>query len=146
MASNSYRAAEYFAPIEDPRHTELGLRSRDAFRAAMQSSDWLFEPLEIVVEISGCLVTAWRRKPRDSRVLLAVSGFDGTLEETYLQVGVAGLQRGLVVGRPAAVVRSFRDHHSGDARGRGLPARFPRGRTGRPVRARPACARAVLSR
>ena len=47
MASNSYRAAEYFAPIEDPRHTELGLRSRDAFRAAMQLSDWLFEPLEI---------------------------------------------------------------------------------------------------
>jgi len=31
---------------------------------------------------------------RDGRVLLAVSGFDGTLEETYLQVGVAGLQRG----------------------------------------------------
>ena len=27
-------------------------------------------------------------------MLLAVSGFDGTLEETYLQVGVAGLQRG----------------------------------------------------
>jgi pimeloyl-ACP methyl ester carboxylesterase len=27
-------------------------------------------------------------------VLLAVSGFDGTLEEAYLQVGVAGLQRG----------------------------------------------------
>jgi pimeloyl-ACP methyl ester carboxylesterase len=27
-------------------------------------------------------------------VLLAVSGFDGTLEDTYLQVGVAGLQRG----------------------------------------------------
>ena len=27
-----------------------------------------------------------------------MSGFDGTLEETYLQVGVAGLQRGLVVG------------------------------------------------
>jgi hypothetical protein len=50
MASNSYRTAEYFAPNEDPRHTELGLRSRDAFRAAMQSSDWLFEPLEIVVD------------------------------------------------------------------------------------------------
>ena len=63
MASNSYRAAEYFAPIEDPRHTELGLRSRDAFRAAMQLSHWLFEPLEIVV-ISGCPVTGWRRSDR----------------------------------------------------------------------------------
>jgi len=33
MASNSYRAAEYFAPIEDHRHIQLELRSRDAFRA-----------------------------------------------------------------------------------------------------------------
>jgi len=50
MASNSYRAAEYFAPIEDHRHIQLELRSRDAFRAAMQLSDWSFEPLEIVVD------------------------------------------------------------------------------------------------
>ena len=42
------------------------------------------------------------------------------------------------MGRPAAVVRSFRDRHSGDARCRGLPARLPRGRTGRSVRARAA--------
>ena len=95
MASNSYRAAEYFAPIEDPHHAELGLRSRDAFRAAMQLSEWSFEPLEIVVDaqrLSGYWFTP--QPPRDGRVLLAVSGFDGTLEETYLQVGLAGLQRG----------------------------------------------------
>ena len=94
-ASNSYRAAEYFAPIEDPRHTKLGLRSRDAFRAAMQLSEWSFEPLEIVVDdqrLSGYWLAS--QQPRDGRVLLAVSGFDGTLEETYLQVGLAGLQRG----------------------------------------------------
>jgi hypothetical protein len=95
MASNSYRAAEYFAPIEDPRHTELGLRSRDTFRAAMQLSDWSFEPLEIAVDdqrLSGYWLAP--QQPRDGRVRLAVSGLDGTLEETYLQVGVAGLQRG----------------------------------------------------
>ena len=95
MASNSYRAAEYFAPIEDHRHTELGIRSRDAFRAAMQLSDWSFEPLEIAVDdqrLSGYWLAP--QQPRHGRVLLAVSGFDSTLEETYLQVGVAGLRRG----------------------------------------------------
>jgi len=83
MASNSYRAAEYFAPIEDLRHTELGLRSRDVFRAAMQLSDWLSEPLETAVDDQG-LSGYWLapQQPRDGRVLLAVSGLDGTLEET----------------------------------------------------------------
>jgi hypothetical protein len=79
-ASNSYRAAEYFAPIEDPRHTELGLRSRYAFRAAMQLSEWSFEPLEIAVDdqrLSGYWLAS--QQPRDGRVLLAMSGFDGTL-------------------------------------------------------------------
>jgi len=67
MASNSYRAAEYFAPIEDPRHTELGLRSRDALRAATQLSAWLFEPLEIVIDdqrLSGYWLAS--QQPRDS--------------------------------------------------------------------------------
>jgi hypothetical protein len=79
MASNSYRAAEYFAPIEDPRHTELGLRSRDTFRAAMQLSDWSSEPLEIAVDdqrLSGYWLAP--QQPRDGRVRLAVSGLDGT--------------------------------------------------------------------
>jgi len=61
----------------------------------MQLFDWSFEPLEIVVDdqrLSGYCLAA--HQPRDGRVLLAVSGFDGTLEETHLQVGVAGLQRG----------------------------------------------------
>jgi len=67
MASNSYRAAEYFVPIEDHRHIQLELRSRDAFRAAMQLSDWSFEPLEIVVDdqrLSGYWLAS--QQPRDS--------------------------------------------------------------------------------
>jgi hypothetical protein len=63
MANNSYRAAEYFALIED--HAISG----SDYAAGMHSvrrcvSDWSFEPLEIVVEISGCLVTGWRRSNR----------------------------------------------------------------------------------
>ena len=95
MASNSYRAAEYFAPIDQPRHAELGLRSRDAFRAAMRFSDGMCEPLEIVVDeqrLSGYWFAP--REGSHGRVLVACSGFDGTLEETYLQLGIAALQRG----------------------------------------------------
>jgi pimeloyl-ACP methyl ester carboxylesterase len=94
-ASNSYRAAEYFAPIEQGRHTELGLLSRDAFRAAMQFSKCSFEPMEIVVD--GQRLSGYWFAPTETdndRLLVAVSGFDGTLEETYLQVGAAALQRG----------------------------------------------------
>ena len=95
MASNSYRAAEYFAPVEGARHRQLGLLSRDAFRAAMALSGWSFEPLEITVD-GQQLAGYWFAppQPRNGRVVLATSGFDGTLEETYLQLGVAALQRG----------------------------------------------------
>jgi len=49
----------------------------------MQLSDWSFEPLEIAVDdqrLSGYWLAS--QQPRDGRVLLAVSGLDGTLEET----------------------------------------------------------------
>ncbi len=96
QACNSYRAAEYFAPAGSPRHAELGLASRSAFLAAATHLPGHVEELWLPWEeqrLPGYLCT-----PPDGAgpgpTLVATSGFDGTLEETYLQVGRAGLERG----------------------------------------------------
>src|SRR5690606_8278574 len=39
VASNSYRAAEYYCSVNDPRHQEYGLASRQAFLLAMRYDD-----------------------------------------------------------------------------------------------------------
>src|SRR5205823_6233704 len=71
------------------------LRSRDTFQTAMRWSEWSFQPLRLAVDdqqLSGYWFAP--QQAHNGRVLVATSGFDGTLEETYLQVGVAALQRG----------------------------------------------------
>lgn len=93
-AANSFRAAEYFAPYGTQRHVELGLASRAAFGSAMQQDPVHLEELWLPwrgQRLPGYWLSAARS---DAPTLLATSGFDGTLEESYFQVGVEGLQRG----------------------------------------------------
>ncbi len=92
-AANSFRSAEYFAPFGTPRHAELGLASRAAFLAAMEQDPVQMEELWLPWHDQR-LPGYWFGTPGSRRTLVATSGFDGTLEESYFQVGAAALQRG----------------------------------------------------
>lgn len=95
-AANSFRAAEYFSPFGTDRHVELGEASRAAFLAAMGDDPVRLEPLWLPWRDQR-LPGYWLVPPNCTEpgpTLIATSGFDGTLEETYLQVGLAALQRG----------------------------------------------------
>ena len=95
-ASNSYRAAEYFSPFGTDRHVELGLASRAAFLAAMAENPTGVE--ELWLPWRGQRLPGYWFAPPDASgpgpTLIATSGFDGTLEETYFQIGLAALERG----------------------------------------------------
>ena len=95
VASNSYRAAEYYCSVNDPRHQEYGLASRQAFLLAMQYDDATC--IELWFSQNGLRLPAYHiRGPhsKGDRMLMIVSGYDGTLEETYLGYGRAALERG----------------------------------------------------
>ena len=95
-ASNSYRAAEYFSPFGTDRHIELGLASRAAFLAAMAQGGVEIEELWLPWR-GQRLPGYWLAPPSvlpEGPTLIATSGFDGTLEETYFQIGKAALERG----------------------------------------------------
>jgi pimeloyl-ACP methyl ester carboxylesterase len=98
-ACNSYRTAEYFAPAGSARHAELGRASRAAFLEAAPHLSGHVEELWLPWE-GQRLPGYWCTPPEcdgAGPTLVATSGFDGTLEETYLQVGRAALERGLRV-------------------------------------------------
>jgi pimeloyl-ACP methyl ester carboxylesterase len=95
-ACSGYRAAEYFASIGTARHRELGEASRRAFTRSLDLSGATYERLEVELDglrLPGYWFAAGTAGP-SARMLVATSGFDGTLEETYLQVGSAAAQRG----------------------------------------------------
>ena len=93
-ASNSFRAAEYFSPMGTDRHTELGLASRETFLAAMGAGG----VEELWLSWQGQRLPGYWFVPPGAAeagpTLVATSGFDGTLEETYFQIGLSALQRG----------------------------------------------------
>ncbi len=95
-AANSFRAAEYFSPYGTDRHVSLGLASRSSFLAAMAAGDVAME--ELWLPWRGQRLPGYWFAPPGAHgpgpTLIATSGFDGTLEETYFQVGLAALQRG----------------------------------------------------
>jgi hypothetical protein len=93
-AANSFRAAEYFAPFGTQHHVDLGLASRAAFGSAMAHDREEIEELWLPWR-GQRLPGYWLPSSRSAApTLVATSGFDGTLEESYFQVGVAALQRG----------------------------------------------------
>lgn len=98
VACNSYRAAEYYSGVLSPEHTRLGRKSRECFLAAVRGQD----VEEVFLPFGGAQLPAYyvcapRRQGRPGRTgktLLLVSGYDGTLEETWLSYGLAALERG----------------------------------------------------
>ena len=96
QAANSYRAAEYFSPFGSERHVELGLASRAAFLDGMSQGGVEMEELWLTWR-GQRLPGYWLVPPSvlsPGPTLIVTSGFDGTLEETYLQIGRAVLERG----------------------------------------------------
>lgn len=84
----------------------------------MDLVDHAFEPAH--VDVDGVRLPGYWLAPPDTRepgpTLVATSGFDGTLEETYLQVGRAARERGwrvlLVAGHGQRdIVRDAADSH-----------------------------------
>ena len=94
-ACNSYRAAEYFFDMKSPLHRKAGLASRDCFIKAMKLSDYRFEVVDIPFEDMKlkAYFIAPDKSGKKRKTMMAISGFDGTLEETYLG-GSAALDRG----------------------------------------------------
>jgi len=98
VACNSYRAAEYYTCVTDPRHAEYGRKSRDCFLAAMQLQDHACEVVSLPFGDTPlpayCIRPAPGTAGGKSGTLMIISGYDGTLEETYLAYGRPALERG----------------------------------------------------
>jgi pimeloyl-ACP methyl ester carboxylesterase len=96
VASNSYRAAEYYTGILDPKHVQYGLKSRECFLAAMKLQGDAFELVSL--PFGDTPLPAYHLCPAGvtgkRKTLLIISGYDGTLEETYLAYGKPALERG----------------------------------------------------
>ncbi|NYT64122.1 prolyl oligopeptidase family serine peptidase [Alcaligenaceae bacterium] len=95
VASNNYRAAEYYCSVSDPQHKQYGLISRQLFLAAMQHSE--LDCAEVWIDQDGLSLPAYHIRHQrhwTGRTLMIISGFDGTLEETFVAYGYAALERG----------------------------------------------------
>jgi pimeloyl-ACP methyl ester carboxylesterase len=93
-ACNSYRAAEYFTDFRKPLHGEMGMKSRECFIKSMKFMDHTCEVIEIPFEDKFLPAYFMTCAGASGKTLMIVSGYDGTLEESYLGFGKAGLQRG----------------------------------------------------
>lgn len=95
-ACNSYRAAEYFTHSHQPQHREFGLKSRDCFLKYLELSNFYNEVK--FIEYNGLQLPYYFIAPdklqQTRKTIIIVSGFDGTLEESFIQSGMAALMRG----------------------------------------------------
>ncbi len=97
-ASNYYRTAEFFLHEnpEDPRILKTWGKSRACFQKAAKFSEHLITSVRIPFEkttLPGylCLVDdSGRKRP----LLIIHSGFDGTAEELYFEIGALAVKRG----------------------------------------------------
>ena len=94
-ACNSYRAAEYYSYSYEPKHRELGMKSRDCFQEAMKYVGHTFESIFLPYKEMRLPVyfMAPESEVKKRKTLLIVSGYDGTLEEEYLMRGRPAIER-----------------------------------------------------
>ncbi|GGI92108.1 alpha/beta hydrolase family protein [Legionella impletisoli] len=94
-ASNSFRAAEYYTSTLSEHHRQLGLNSAECFVTAIGSMDVHFESHSLPYK--NIYLPVYFISPENDgqkrKTLLIVSGFDGTLEETFFMNGLAGIER-----------------------------------------------------
>ena len=96
VACNSWRAAEYYTAITDPAHQSRGLQSRACFIAALQAGGIAYETVQLPWGNSPLPAYYFRNTTSSNtqKTLMLVSGYDGTLEETWIAYGRAALARG----------------------------------------------------
>jgi pimeloyl-ACP methyl ester carboxylesterase len=95
-ACNSFRSAEYFSPPGAEATMALGRATRAAFLKGLDAGGIGYEELSVMfegTELPGLVIRA-PEPVKTGRLLIAISGFDGTMEESYLQAGCFGLERG----------------------------------------------------
>lgn len=95
-ACNSYRAAEYFTHSHQPKHREFGLKSRECFLEYLKLVPFYSETK--FIEYHGLQLPYYFIAPdklqQIRKTIIIVSGFDGTLEESFIQSGMAAVVRG----------------------------------------------------
>jgi hypothetical protein len=98
-ACNSYRAAEYYTYSYEPKHRDLGIKSRDCFHEAMKYVGHTFESILLPYKEMRLPVyfMAPESEVKKRKTLLIVSGYDGTTEEEYFMRGRTALERGFNV-------------------------------------------------
>lgn len=97
-ASSYFRAAEYYGDPRDSKTRFLGMESRDCFINAFRLDRYEFQALRIPYK-EDFIPAYWMAPPggKLKRVVMMMSGFDGTSEEMYFQAGAAALERGYSV-------------------------------------------------
>src|SRR5262249_24498915 len=93
-ASNYYRMAVFYAGPTDQRHTTLWQRSKDAFQRMILLSEHPIGCLDI--ELEGARLPAYFVSAGEGTrpTLIALGGFDSTMEEVYGFIGAAAAERG----------------------------------------------------
>ncbi|HXY87592.1 MAG TPA: alpha/beta hydrolase [Candidatus Acidoferrales bacterium] len=93
-ASNYYRMAVFYASPTDPRHTELWKRSKDCFHCMIQLMDTPIGCLDI--DFEGAKLPAYFVSGGEGKrpTLIALGGFDSTMEEVYCWIGAAAADYG----------------------------------------------------
>jgi len=93
-ASNYYRMAVFYAHYTDPRHTTLWQQSRDCFHHMIRLMDQPIEAFDIAFE--GAKLPAYFIAGGEGKrpTLIALGGFDSTMEEIYGWIGSVAAQYG----------------------------------------------------
>lgn len=93
-ASNYYRMAAFYVPHTDPRHRQRWEQSRAQFRQMIELGGKPIESVEI--EFEGSRLPAYFMAADGARrpTLIALGGFDSTMEEVYCWVGAVAAEYG----------------------------------------------------
>ena len=93
-ASNYFRMAAFYAKYTDPRHRTLWQQSRSCFTTMTELSDTPHERISVAFEDAElpALFVSGGDGPRPT--LIALGGFDSTLEEVYCWIGPAAIEHG----------------------------------------------------
>jgi len=93
-ASNYYRMAVFYAHYTDPRHTALWQRSKDCFHHMIRLMDQPIEAFDI--DFEGAKLPAYFIAGGEGKrpTLIALGGFDSTMEEVYGWIGPVAAQYG----------------------------------------------------
>ncbi len=93
-ASNYYRMAVFYVHYTDPRHTTLWQQSRDCFHHMIRLMDQPIESFDI--DFEGARLPAYFIAGGEGKrpTLIALGGFDSTMEEAYGWIGPVAAQYG----------------------------------------------------